>query len=142
MTRRRYELTDLEWAIIAPLLPNKPRGVPRVDDRRVINGILWRFRTGSPWADVPDRYGPPTTCYNRFVRWRKAGVWDRILADISKTFDGDIMMIDSSCVRVHQHGATAKRGGLTMAAWDVPVAGLRPRSMPSSMPKAVQSLSN
>ena len=82
MTRRRYELTDLEWAIIAPLLPNKSRGVPRVDDRRVINGILWRFRTGSPRADVPDRYGPPTTCYNRFVRWRKAGVWDRILADI------------------------------------------------------------
>jgi transposase len=123
MTRRRYELTDLEWEIIAPLLPNKPRGVPRVDDRRVINGILWRFRTGSPWADVPERYGPSTTCYNRFVRWRKAGVWDRILADISKAFDGDIMMIDSSCVRVHQHGATAKKGALMMAAWDVPVAG-------------------
>ncbi len=53
MTRRRYELTETEWEIIEPLLPNKPRGVPRVDDRRVINGILWRFRTGSPWADVP-----------------------------------------------------------------------------------------
>lgn len=123
MTRRRYELTDIEWEIIAPLLPNKPRGVPRVDDRRVINGILWRFRTGSPWADIPERYGPSTTCYNRFVRWRKAGVWDRILADISKAFDGDIIMIDSSCVRVHQHGATAKRGALMTAAWDVPVAG-------------------
>ena len=123
MTRRRHELTDLEWNIIAPLLPNKPRGVPRVDDRRTINGILWRFRTGSPWADVPERYGPSTTCYNRFVRWRKAGVWDRILADISKAFDSDIIMIDSSCVRVHQHGATAKKGGLIMAAWDVPVAG-------------------
>jgi len=142
MTRRRHELTDLEWAIIAPLLPNKPRGVPRVDDRRTINGILWRFRTGSPWADVPDRYGPSTTCYNRFVRWRKAGVWDRILADISKAFDGDIIMIDSSCVRVHQHGATAKKGGLTMAAWDVPVVGLPPRSTLSSTPKAVLSLSN
>jgi transposase len=142
MSRRRYELTDLEWDIIAPLLPNKPRGVARVDDRRTINGILWRFRTGSPWADMPERYGPPTTCYNRFVRWRKAGVWDRILADISKAFDGDMIMIDSSCVRVHQHGATAKKGGLTMAAWDVPVAGLRPRSMPSSMRRAVLSLSN
>jgi len=142
MTRRRHELTDLEWAIIAPLLPNKPRGVARVDDRRTINGILWRFRTGSPWADVPDRYGPSTTCYNRFVRWRKAGVWDRILADISKAFDGDIIMIDSSCVRVHQHGATAKKGGLTMAAWDVPVVGLPPRSTLSSTPKAVLSLSN
>lgn len=56
MTRRRYELTETERAIIEPLLPNKPRGVPRVDNRRVINGILWRFRTGSPWADVPERY--------------------------------------------------------------------------------------
>jgi transposase len=66
MTRRRYELTDGEWSIIEPLLPNKPRGVPRVDDRRVLNGILWRFRTGSPWAEIPERYGPSTTCYNRF----------------------------------------------------------------------------
>ncbi len=120
MSRRRHELTDTEWDNIAPLLPNKPRGVPRVDDRRVINGILWRFRTGSPWADMPERYGPHTTCYNRFVRWRKAGVWDRILADISRAFAGEIVMIDSSCVRVHQHGATAKRGVKTMAAWGVP----------------------
>nr|WP_260178471.1 transposase [Roseospira marina] len=53
MTRRRSELTDHEWSIIQPLLPNKPRGVPRVDDRRVLNGILWRFRTGSPWEEIP-----------------------------------------------------------------------------------------
>ncbi|MEP7457501.1 IS5 family transposase [Phyllobacterium sp. SB3] len=110
MTRRRFDLTDFEWGIIEPLLPNKPRGVPRVDDRRIINGILWRFRTGSPWADVPERYGPPTTCYNRFVRWRKKGVWDDILREVSKAFDGEIVMIDSSCVRVHQHAATGKKG--------------------------------
>lgn len=122
MSRRRYELTDFEWSVIQPLLPNKPRGVPRVDDRRVLNGILWRFRTGSPWADIPERYGPYTTCYNRFVRWRKAGVWDRLLEEISQAYDGDIVMIDSSCIRVHQHGATAKKGAMTMAAWDVPVA--------------------
>lgn len=103
MTRRRFDLTDFEWSIIQPLLPNKSRGMPRVDDRRVINGILWRFRTGSPWADVPERYGPYTTCYNRFVRWRKAGVWDYVLREVAKAFDGDIVMIDSSCVRVHQH---------------------------------------
>lgn len=60
MARRRFDLSDFEWTVIQPLLPNKPRGVPRVDDRRVINGILLRFRTGSPWADVPDRYGPYT----------------------------------------------------------------------------------
>lgn len=122
----RHELTDAEWAIIQPLLPNKPRGVPRVDDRRVLNGILWRFRTGSPWRDMPERYGPRTTCYNRFVRWRAAGVWDRILDAVSEAYDGDIVMIDSSCVRVHQHGAAIKRGApalATMAAWDAPGAG-------------------
>ncbi|PJR07286.1 IS5 family transposase, partial [Sinorhizobium meliloti] len=80
------------------------------DDRRVLNGILWRFRTGSPWAEIPERYGPPTTCYNRFVRWRKAGVWDRLLEAVSEAYDGDIVMIDSTCVRVHQHAATGKKG--------------------------------
>ena len=68
-TPRRYELSDLEWSVIQPLLPNKPRGVPRADDRKVLNGIYWRLRTGSPWADIPERYGPATTCANRFRRW-------------------------------------------------------------------------
>jgi transposase len=131
MTRRRYELTDGEWSIIEPLLPNKPRGVPRVDDRRVLNGILWRFRTGSPWAEIPERYGPSTTCYNRFVRWRKAGVWDRLLAAVSAAFEGEIVMIDSTCVRVHQHGATGKKGDPMIVAWDVPEAASRAKFMPS-----------
>ena len=69
----RFDLTDFEWSVIQPLLPNKPRGVPRVDDRRVLNGIFWRLRTGAPWADIPERYGPHTTCVNRFNRWRRAG---------------------------------------------------------------------
>ena len=103
-------MTDFEWSIIAPLLPNKPRGVPRADDRLVLNGIYWRLRTGSPWADIPERYGPPTTCYNRFVRWRKVGVWDRIFEAVSKAYDGDLQMIDSSSIRVHQHAANVKRG--------------------------------
>ena len=118
---RRHELTDFEWKIIEPLLPNKPRGVPRVNDRRVLNGILWRFRTGSPWRDIPERYGPSTTGYNRFVRWREAGVWDRILDAVSAAYDGDLIMIDSSCVRVHQHGAGGKKGA-EMVAWDVHAA--------------------
>ena len=71
----RYELTDNEWAAIKPMLPNKPRGVPRVNDRRVLNGIFWVLRSGAPWRDLPVNFGPYTTCYNRFVRWRRAGVW-------------------------------------------------------------------
>src|SRR5580704_2895289 len=65
----RYELTDFEWTAIRPFLPNKPRGVPRVDDRRVLNGVIWILRSGAPWRDLPENYGPYTTCYNRFVRW-------------------------------------------------------------------------
>ena len=118
----RYDLTDFEWAAIQPVLPNKPRGVPRVDDRRVLNGIFWRLRSGAPWADIPEHYGPYTTCYNRFVRWRKAGVWDRLMHAITKAYDGDIQTIDSSSVRVHQHAANGKRG-VEMIAWVVRAAG-------------------
>ena len=84
----------------------------------MINGILWRFLTGSPWPDIPERYGPHTTFYNRFVRWRKAGVLDRLLASVSAAFDGELVMIDSSSVRGHQHGATLKKG-IQIAAWAV-----------------------
>jgi transposase len=110
MTIRRYEISDFEWAIILPLLPNKPRGVARVDDRKVLNGIYWRLRTGSPWDDIPERYGPSTTCYNRFVRWRKLGVWDAIFEAVSKAYEGRVQMVDSSSIRVHQHAANGKKG--------------------------------
>ena len=76
-----------------------------VDDRKVLNGIYWRLRTGSPWADIPERYGPSTTCYNRFVRWRKMGVWDRIFVAVAAAYEGDMQMVDSSSIRVHQHAA-------------------------------------
>src|ERR1700756_602618 len=84
----RHEFSDYEWSIISPMLPNKPRGVPRVDDRRVLNGIFWVLRSGAPWRDLPERYGPRTTCYNRFVLWRKAGVWDRLMDAITVAHDG------------------------------------------------------
>jgi transposase len=79
----RYELTDNEWTAIRPIRPNKPRGVPRVNDRRVLNGIFWVLRSGAPWRDLPDNFGPYTTCYNRFVRWRRAGVWARIMSALA-----------------------------------------------------------
>ena len=106
----RYALTDAEWRLIEPVLPNKPRGVPRVDDRRVLNGIFWVLRSGAPWRDLPERYGPYTTCYNRFVRWRCAGVWDRILATISHRDDAHVQMVDSTIVRAHQHATCIKHG--------------------------------
>ena len=119
----RFDLTDFEWSVIEPLLPNKPRGVARVDDRRVLNGIFWRLRTGAPWADIPERYGPHTTCVNRFNRWRRAGVWDRLLNAVSKAYDGDIQMIDSSSIRVHQHAANVKKKMADPVAWVARGAG-------------------
>ena len=119
----RYELNDHEWAAIKPMLPNKPRGVPRVNDRRVLNGIFWILRSGAPWRDLPDNFGPYTTCYNRFVRWRRAGVWAKIMSALAGAHDAAVQMIDTSVVRVHQHGACIirnrrqsmgrSRGGLT-----------------------------
>jgi transposase len=113
----RFDLTDFEWSVIEPLLPTDVRGVARVDDRRVLNGIFWRLRTGAPWADIPERYGPPTTCGNRFRRWRKAGVWDRLLEAVSQAYEGDIQMIDSSSIRVHQHAANAQKKTIDPVAW-------------------------
>jgi len=119
----RHALTDAEWRLISPILPCKPRGVPRVDDRRILNGIFWVLKSGAPWRDLPERYGPYTTCYNRFVRWRCAGVWDRILTAISHRDDAEVQMIDSTIVRAHQHASCTQnsaseefgrsRGGLT-----------------------------
>ena len=138
----RYDLSDAEWGIIEPLLPNKSRGVPRVDDRRVLNGIFWRLRSGAPWADIPDRYGPYTTCYNRFVRWEKAGIWNKLLQAVSAAYNGKIQMIDSSSIRVHQHAANGEKKAVGAVAWDVPAAGLRPRSTRSSTVTASRSRSS
>src|SRR5215470_889043 len=102
----RYELSDDEWATMRPMLPNKMRGVPRVDDRRVLNGIFWVLRSGAPWRDLPSSFGPYTTCYNRFVRWRRAGVWSQIMDALAAAHEAAVQMIDTSIVRVHQHGAS------------------------------------
>lgn len=119
----RYELSDYEWDVIRLMIPNKPRGIPRVDDRRVLHSIFQVFRSSAPWRDLLESYGPYTTCYNRFVRWRKAGVWDKIMDALTAAHDVAVQMIDTFIVRVHQHGACMagnadqqmgrSRGGLT-----------------------------
>lgn len=119
----RYELSDFEWDAIKPMLPNKPRGVPPVNDRRVLNGIFWVLRSGAPWRDLPENFGPYTTCDNRFVRWRRASVWNQLMNALTAGHDAAVQMIDTPIVRVHQHGACIagkseqlvgrSRGGLT-----------------------------
>ena len=95
--------------MIEPLLPHKPRGVARVDDRRVINGIFYALRTGSPWRNLPERYGPYTTVYNRYNRWARAGVWLRIFVTLAAKSPQSMQLIDSSIIRAHQHAAGGKK---------------------------------
>jgi len=114
---KRGDLTNEQWERLQQFLPpQKPRtGRPALDHRTVLNGILWVLRTGAPWRDLPERYGKWTTVYSRFQRWRKAGVWDRILKDVQTLVDQDgnvdweIHFVDSTIVRAHQHAAGAKK---------------------------------
>jgi transposase len=136
----RYDVTDFEWSIIEPVLPRGRPGPRRKDDRRVMNGIFWVLRTGAPWRDLPERYGPYTTAYNRFNRWRKAGVWDLLMDAVTKAHDGQVQMIDSSIVRVHQHASGVKKT-VEIVAWAAVAAGSRPKSTPASTAKGGRSSS-
>jgi transposase len=116
---KRYELTDAQWRRLEPLLPpERPRtGRPNHDHRTILNGIPWVLRTGAPWRDLPERYGPVGTVSSRFYRWRGSGVWQRALetlqaqADAAGLFDRDLHVVDASVVRAHQHAAGARRAG-------------------------------
>jgi transposase len=136
----RYDLSDFEWSVIEPLLPKDRRGRKPRDNRRVLNGIFWVLRTGAPWRDLPERYGPYTTAYNRFNRWRKAGIWDRLMDAIVKAHDGKVQMIDSSIVRVHQHASGAKKR-VEIVVWAEAEEASPRRSTRGSMRKAARSAS-
>ena len=111
----RGEITDKAWERIAPLLPqNGQRGGQWQNHRRIVNGILWKLRTGAPWRDVPSRYGPWQSCYDRFVRWRRDGTWERLLTHAQTKSDavGEVewvVSVDSTVVRAHQHASGARR---------------------------------
>ena len=120
----RGDLTNEQWEKLEPRLPRRAKeGRPRKDDRQVVNGILWVLRTGAPWRDLPERYGPWPTVYSRFQRWRKAGIWDGILAAVQATADGegtvdwDVHFVDGTTVRAHQHAAGAKKAVPKLKLW-------------------------
>ncbi len=110
MAKQVYWLSDAEWRRIEPLLPRGRKGAHRVDDRRVISGIMHMLKSGSRWRDCPEVYGPYTTVYNRFNRWAKAGVWVRIFEALAARSPDSLQFIDSSIVRAHQHAAGGKKG--------------------------------
>src|SRR5690606_13978317 len=104
LTRRPSRTAYEQWARIEPLLPTDTRGMPRVDDRRVLSGIVQALKSGGRWGDCPEHvYGPKKTLYNRFRRWAERGVWERIFTDLAGV-DGvaSKLFIDSSCIKVHR----------------------------------------
>ena len=110
MAKQVYWLSDAEWRRIEPLLPRGRKGAHRVDDRRVISGIIHMLKSGSRWRDCPEVYGPYTTVYNRFNRWAKAGVWLRVFERLAAQSPQSMQLIDSSIIRAHQHAAGGKKG--------------------------------
>jgi transposase len=111
----RQEISDEQWAVLAPLFPSpKGRGRPPMDMRTTVEGIAWRFRTGAPWRDVPERYGHWNSIYQRFADWSVDGTWARVLAAVQgeAAAAGEVewtVSVDSTVTRVHQHGATLPR---------------------------------
>ena len=124
----QFWLSDEQFTKIEPLLPTNTRGKERVDDRRVISGIIHVLKSGGRWIDAPPDYGPRKTLYNRFVRWADKGVWARLFESLAQS-GGPILqlMIDSSAVKAHRSAAGGK-GGRKIRRSAVPVAGEQPRS--------------
>lgn len=115
----RADLTDAQWAVLEPLLPKgrKSGRPPKWTKRQLIDGIRWRTRVGSPWRDVPTRYGPWQTVYGLFRRWQRDGTWARILSGLQARADaaglvGWDVSVDSTIARAHQHAAGARKKGI------------------------------
>jgi transposase len=147
---QRYELNARQWRLVEPLLPKQGRGGAWRNHRQVLHGILWAVGTGAPWRDMPRRYGPWQTAYDRFVRWRKDGTWQRLADAIihalaqDDALDPRIAFIDATVVRASSAAAGGgKKGGQTSPRtthWDAPAAASARSSTSSWMPEATSSL--
>jgi transposase len=132
----RKEITDVQWEQLRPVLPpQKPKtGRPNNDHRIVLSGIVWILRTGAPWHDLPACFGSYKTVASRFYRWRKAGIWQRILKRLQQLRDQEGRLdwlehfVDGTVVRAHQHAAGAKGGTRRRRRWAVAVAASAPKS--------------
>lgn len=115
---RRHELSDPQWQQIQGLVPVTPGPRSKRGDRDFLNAVMWRLKTGSPWRDIPERYGPWKTIYNRFARWAERGVWEDIFKRLQIEVDEVGTLIDGTVVRAHQDAAGGK-GGSNEMLWAV-----------------------
>ena len=107
---RRYEISDEEWERIQGYIPQSKRGRPPKDHRQMLNAMMWLTKSGAMWEDLPERYGPWKSVYSRFCKWRNEGVLAAIFAALSMDGDYENLSIDSTSIKVHQHGSSGKRG--------------------------------
>lgn len=112
----RFDLSDTQFLLLQPLLPPErsgKQGHPYCEHRRVLNGILWVLRTGAPWRDLPERYGPHQTCHDRLTRWQADGTWARVLGalqtDATRADAEAEVFVDSTTVKAHPHAAGARK---------------------------------
>jgi len=142
MSRSLFWLSDEAWGAIEPHLPKNQPGARRVDDRRVISGIIHMLKCGGRWADCPPEYGPSTTVYNRWNRWSRRGIWTRILAALTEEgWIAETGQIDSSYIKAHRRAGGAK-GGREPMPLASRAGGERPRSTRLSMSSGDHSASS
>ena len=113
-----------QWERIEGLLPGKEGdvGVTAKDNRLFVNAVLYRYRAGIPWRDLPERFGDPLNIHKRFSRWAKSGVWKQVFAFLAADADNEYAMIDSTIVRAHQHSAGAQKKRAKTKLLDDPAA--------------------
>src|SRR5271165_7335393 len=130
----RFDLSDEEWALLEPLLPMSRKSA-RVDDRQIVNAIFYVLRTGMPWRDLPARYGPYTTAYNRFNRWSRRGIWKLVFDKLASKSRDSLYLIDSTVVKAHRAASGAKGGSKNRRSASAAAAVPR-KSTPSLTAKA------
>ncbi len=125
MSTKRYGLRDDQWQRIEGFLPGRKgsEGRPAKDNRLFVEAVLYRFRAGIPWRDLPERFGDFRVVHTRFSRWASRGVWKKIFHHLATDADNEYAMIDSTIVRAHQHSAGARKKGAATKPSDAARAG-------------------
>lgn len=120
---RRYGLRDDQWERIKDILPGREEtvGVTAKDNRLFVDAVLYRYRAGIPWRDLPERFGDFRVVHTRFSRWAKSGVWEKLFKRLAVDADNEYALIDSTIVRAHQHSAGARKKGAKIKPWGAAV---------------------